>query len=217
LLPELNRLIREREQAEALQADFSHVLARLQADDPVWITYGEPAWLIGLASRAGREPALVAVSVDRLRALLGRSAEDVRIVQGKEGDSLGDSFPGLRAIVQVRAPQTGALGRAFLALALTFTVGLMLIAGFLLWRDVRRDARLAELRSQFISSVSHELRTPLTSIRMFTESTVRLLSGAPESRAAAGKPFRPGAGVGRALPARRSAAGGRDLFLRAPA
>jgi signal transduction histidine kinase len=183
LLPELNRLIREREQAEALQADSAHILARLQADDPVWIPYGEPAWLIGLAARAGGDPALVAVSVDRLPALLGRSAEGVRIAQGKEGDSLGDSFPGLRAIVQVRAPQTGALGRAFLALALAFVVGLTLLAGFLLWRDVRRDARLAELRSQFISSVSHELRTPLTSIRMFVESMRLDDEMDPETRA----------------------------------
>lgn len=125
----------------------------------------------------------MAVSVDHLRALLGRSAEDVRMVQGKEGDSLGDNFPGLRAIVQVRAPQSGALGRTFLALALAFVVGLTLIAGFLLWRDARRDARLAELRSQFVSSVSHELRTPLTSIRMFAES-VRLDDEMdPETRA----------------------------------
>lgn len=183
LLPELNRVIRGQERAEALQADFAHVLARLQADDPVWIPYGEPAWLLSLAARAGREPALVAVSVDRLRALLGRSAEDVRITQGKEGDSLGDSFPGLRAVVQVGAPQSGALGRAFLALALAFVVGLTLVAGILLWRDARRDARLAELRSQFISSVSHELRTPLTSIRMFTESMRLDDEMDPETRA----------------------------------
>ena len=170
LLPELNRLISERERAEALQTDLAHVLPRLQAGDPVWITFGEPAWLLSLAIRPAREPALVAVSVDRVPALLGHSADDVHIVQGKDGDSLGDSFPGLRAIVQASAPQSGALGRAFLALALAFTIALTLVAGALLWRDVRRDARLADLRSQFISSVSHELRTPLTSIRMFTES-----------------------------------------------
>ena len=40
---------------------------------------------------------------------------------------------------------------------------------FLVWRDVRRELRLADLRSQFVSSVSHELKTPLTSIRMLAE------------------------------------------------
>jgi signal transduction histidine kinase len=170
LLPELDRLIREREQAEALQSDFPRLLGRLQAENPVWIPYGEPVWLVSLASGAGADPVLVAVSVDRLRALVGRSAEGVRIVQGKEGESLGDSFPGLRAVVPVGKTQSGGLGQVFLALTMAFVMGLTLLAGFLLWRDVRRDARLAELRSQFVSSVSHEPRTPLTSIRMFTES-----------------------------------------------
>lgn len=170
LLPELDRLMQEREQAEALQADFPRLLGRLQAEDPVWIPYGEPAWLVSLASGAGADPVLVAVSVDRLRALVGRLAEDVRIVQGNEGKPLGDSFPGLRAVVPVGKTQSGGLGRVFLALTLAFVMGLTVLAGLLLWRDVRRDARLAELHSQFVSSVSHELRTPLTSIRMFTES-----------------------------------------------
>jgi signal transduction histidine kinase len=47
------------------------------------------------------------------------------------------------------------------------------LGGYLLWRDVRRDLDLAEIRSQFVASVSHELKTPLTAIRMFAE-TVRL-------------------------------------------
>lgn len=35
---------------------------------------------------------------------------------------------------------------------------------------VRREARQAQLQSDFVGKVSHELRTPLTSIRMFVES-----------------------------------------------
>ena len=34
---------------------------------------------------------------------------------------------------------------------------------------LRRQARLAELKTSFVSRVSHELRTPLTSIRLYTE------------------------------------------------
>jgi signal transduction histidine kinase len=39
-----------------------------------------------------------------------------------------------------------------------------------MWRDTRRETRMAELRSQFVASVSHELKTPLTGIRMFAET-----------------------------------------------
>jgi signal transduction histidine kinase len=36
--------------------------------------------------------------------------------------------------------------------------------------QLRREAELARLRSDFVSGVSHELRTPLAQIRMFTET-----------------------------------------------
>jgi signal transduction histidine kinase len=45
-----------------------------------------------------------------------------------------------------------------------------LFVAWLLGRDLRRELRVSELRSQFVSSVSHELKTPLTSIRMLAET-----------------------------------------------
>jgi signal transduction histidine kinase len=45
-----------------------------------------------------------------------------------------------------------------------------------------REARLARLKTDFVSSVSHELRTPLTSIRMFTQT---LLLGRTRNQAEA--------------------------------
>ncbi|MFT3991972.1 MAG: HAMP domain-containing sensor histidine kinase [Luteolibacter sp.] len=41
---------------------------------------------------------------------------------------------------------------------------------FAIHRVVRRERRLSELKSQFVSSVSHELRTPLASIRLMAEA-----------------------------------------------
>jgi len=48
---------------------------------------------------------------------------------------------------------------------LGITAALVAIA----FRQLRREAALASLRADFVSSVSHELRTPLAQIRMFAE------------------------------------------------
>ena len=49
---------------------------------------------------------------------------------------------------------------------LGLTAGLIVVALF----QLRRDAELSRLRSDFVSGVSHELRTPLAQIRMFSET-----------------------------------------------
>ena len=49
---------------------------------------------------------------------------------------------------------------------LTLTVGLVGVALV----QLRREAEISRLRSDFVSGVSHELRTPLAQIRMFTET-----------------------------------------------
>lgn len=50
--------------------------------------------------------------------------------------------------------------------------------------QLRREAELARLRSDFVSSVSHELRTPLAQIRMFAETLLlgRVRSDAERTR-----------------------------------
>jgi len=46
----------------------------------------------------------------------------------------------------------------------------MLAAAWFLLRTVRREMRIAAMKSDFLSNVTHELKTPLTSIRMFVET-----------------------------------------------
>ena len=103
------------------------------------------------------------------------------------GEPLGENLPGLRLSFRP-AGYEGATTRldaqvSPYVFALPFVVGLTLFGGYFLWRDTRRESRMAELRSQFVSSVSHELKTPLTSIRMFAETLQMNDSTPPETRA----------------------------------
>ena len=56
------------------------------------------------------------------------------------------------------------------SITLTFLIAGMFFGIFLVLRDMSREKRIAQLRSDFVSNVTHELKTPLTSIRMFAET-----------------------------------------------
>ena len=55
-----------------------------------------------------------------------------------------------------------------------FLIGLLdfivIFAGWFLYRNIKKEMELAEMKSSFVSNVSHELRTPLSLIRMFAET-----------------------------------------------
>ncbi|HUP44536.1 MAG TPA: ATP-binding protein [Thermoanaerobaculia bacterium] len=172
----IDERIRRTEQAARLQRDIGRVLPR--EDEPrAWIPYGEPLWLVGATQVSGRN-AVIAVSVEKLvRTMVAEDAtlQGFDLVAGRDGggESLGSAFPGLRAVLpQLRtsADEEAVARRHFLIAALAAVLATSLIAAWLLLRDVRREVRLADLRSQFVSSVSHELKTPLSAIRMFAES-----------------------------------------------
>ena len=177
--------IADTEQAMALQREFSGVQALLRTSNALWTPFGSPLWLVGGSRSAG--DAIVAVRADALVAGMPPStaAEAVELTGGGgAGERLSEEFPGLKvrfAAVPVASQSALRLQRAFYGGALALVLGVTLLGAFLLWRDVRRELRVAELRSQFVSSVSHELKTPLTAIRMFAD-TLRLGRGDAASR-----------------------------------
>jgi signal transduction histidine kinase len=165
----LSDLIRIHEVAEALQRDWPRLMPAFRSDMPVWISYGEPPWLASLSPAVGGTDRLV-VAVLATDAIKRTSPP---LTLDPSGQFLGESFPGLRVAAPEAVVPQGGSRQSFLITALILVLVFTLLTGYLLWRDVRRDLRLAEMRSQFVSSVSHELKTPLAAIRMFTE-TLRL-------------------------------------------
>lgn len=178
----LSPQIRDREQAEALQADFARLPAPSPARGPVWNAYGEPVWLVSLAASAGPASASaegLAVAVRAREALavvepqarvVSHAPSEAQPASHAAGEALGENFPGLRVILPPAAAPSGPRRGVFLVFILTLALALTLLAAYLLWRDVQRDLQLADMRSQFVSSVTHELKTPLTAIRMFSET-----------------------------------------------
>lgn len=164
-----DRLVQAQSGDEAVSAD--RTASVWQPFGPEQST-GSPAalWLVSVTRLpAPANPLLIAVRATSVFADL-----PVSIVTSGDGEPLSRSFPGLRAAMTV--DQVSALAgepvaqRRFYLVALLLVLGVTLSGGYLFWRDVQRDVRLAQMRSQFVSSVSHELKTPLTAIRMFAET-----------------------------------------------
>jgi len=183
LLAKLEPQLEDVEQALALKRDITRVVpattGSAAADD--WILFGHQPWLVGVARVSGRTPVVVAV---RARVLLPDIAREMSalpsagatvefVTDGSTGEAVDRAFPGLRVNLAINEDATASgwrLQRTYYIVALLIVVAVTASGGYSLWRNLRREMRLAELRSQFVSSVSHELRTPLTAIRMFAET-----------------------------------------------
>jgi signal transduction histidine kinase len=190
------------EQALSLQRDFGALRLLLSGHNstdtlkPLWTLYGNTPWLVNLSRRnVDSENFLVAVDAGRALASASSEIDTVREWQGNirlvesgqsEGVFLGANFPDIRIDISNAGALTGTnpgiLRRSFYWLALLLVLGVTLFGSYVVTRDVRRELRMAEMRSQFVSSVSHELKTPLTAIRMFAETLSLGRSPDPEAR-----------------------------------
>lgn len=192
---------REVEQALALQNAFPTLLAKSATAsgpglDPTWVPFGDPGtlWLAGVVSTTnGRlvvavraDPILTSLQAVRMASTGPDGNRLLKIAANSSGEPLGQSLPGLSLTFQAGdgAARAGAasLQRSFYLAALGLVVSMALFGAYLFWRDVRREVRVAEMRSQFVSSVSHELKTPLTAIRMFAETLLMRRSTGPDIR-----------------------------------
>ncbi|MDH4178879.1 MAG: HAMP domain-containing histidine kinase [Armatimonadota bacterium] len=154
-------------------ADLQSELPALEKAGPQsWTVFGKPPWMLGLTGQPGDpERLLIAVRAQELLAAIQLPGGVRWALGGTTGAApLGEPFSGLRLAVlsDVVSDRTGS-GRLFYLSALLLVLSVAAFSAWLLNRDVRREARLARLRSQFVSSVSHELRTPISSIRTCAE------------------------------------------------
>jgi signal transduction histidine kinase len=175
-LDDLSARLVDLERAENLQNDFP----KLPLSTTEWRKYkGDDLWLVGLSPEgAVAKPMVLAVRWETIRKavetdrLQRHAGPRFQLASDGSGESLSQYLPDLRITFPdgIAAEAVGLNPqRSLWGFSLTVVAILSILSGFLLWRDMRREAHIAELRTQFVSSVSHELKTPLTSIRMFAE------------------------------------------------
>ena len=132
-----------------------------------------------LANRTKEETIVV-----RLKPLVASLPGRILIKHPNEGYSLSPEFPDLSLTLDPSIDRSvttrWTLLWWFYLFALLLVLGVSLFGGYLLWRDVNRDMKMAEERSHFIAGVSHELRTPLTAIRMYAETLAMGRAASPE-------------------------------------
>lgn len=181
----INAEIRTDEQIAALVQDARGPLDKLQQasrsapGDLAWVAYGDEPWLLTLVSPVSfAAPLVMAVSS---RQILPK---DVTLHAAPAANTVpfGDGFVDLHVAWPPGRFGDRPTGRGTLySLTLVVVLGAGLLAGYLLIRDVHREARTASMRSQFVASVSHELKTPLTSIRAHAETLLMGRTSTPET------------------------------------
>jgi signal transduction histidine kinase len=184
-LRKLTLVLHQIDQVTALAHDLQAHPDRLQRasrtgpGDLSWMGYGEEPWLVTLVSPSSfAAPVVMAVSAQRSVP----AGVSLRTAPAPDAVPLGDGFLDLYAQWPAGrfADHTAAPAAVYGAL-LAGLLGAVLLSGYFLFRDVRRESDTALMRSNFVASVSHELKTPLTSIRAHADT---LLMGRASGAAA---------------------------------
>ena len=123
-----------------------------------------------LLQRAARTPTKLEMEVDIVPRGDRRYADGAVAVLR----DLSPLVPGWRVSIRPRDPgivsryvsrQRWIYGTTLVLLVAGMVLGVVLVV-----RDLSRERRLSQLRTDFVTNVTHELKTPLTSIRMFAET-----------------------------------------------
>ena len=147
--------------------------------DLSWMGYGDEPWLITIVSPTSfAAPVVMAVSSRKVVP----EGVTLRLAGSPGAVPLGDGFldlqaewPASRFAVRQGMPFT------LYGSVLFVVLGIVLLGGYLLLRDVHREAETVAMRSHFVASVSHELKTPLTSIRAHAETLLMGRADTPET------------------------------------
>ena len=161
-----------------------------------WEAHGDIPWLVGVCGDLEGEgqyllsfhgPEILSSVIEK-SGLTKTFPGSCLLVTGPDVEGIlpGRPFQGFR----LRFEETGisAWSKSSLPFPILYWSILILVVGFtgfgmyLLWRDVRRELALADMRSHFAASVSHELKTPLTAIRMFAEALTMGVQKKPEAQ-----------------------------------